>query len=232
MTNTQLTDQELDEHLRRTLRTVAGTVEGESTAAPKRPRTARRVMVGLGAMAVAVPLAAGAFFGVGSEYVSQIPPDQPIVTGSVDGNRYWMVEAFHKDDCGQPVPGVELVVEDSNVLGREWNTHLMTYGNFPMQGCRYDPSDWLADTSRWDVSGAKVDDTFVWVVSVHPDVTAVRVTVDGTSQDLDVHSVDGAGYALFEIPPDITTYTVEMVIGGAVVPGSSETRTYPDFIPE
>lgn len=233
MTRKPRSELELDEHLRRTLRAVAATVEAGSIAAPKRRRTGRRVMVGLGAAAVAVPLAAWAVVGVGPEYVDEIPPDNPIVTGSVDGSRYWMVEAFHKDDCGKPFPGVELVVEDRNIIGREWDTHLITYGNLAMEGCRYDPpSNRGAEPSRWDSSAALVDGTFVWVAAVHPDVTGVRVTIDGSSEEVEVHPVDEAGYAVYEVPEDIMTYTVEVLVDGEVVPGSAETRTTPDFIPE
>ncbi len=42
------------------------------------------VMIGLGAVAIAVPLAAGAFSGVGPEYVDKLPPDNVIV-GDVRG---------------------------------------------------------------------------------------------------------------------------------------------------
>jgi hypothetical protein len=34
--------------------------------------------------------------------------------------------------------------------------------------------------------------------------------------------VDGAGYALFEVPKDVETYTAELLINGEVVPGSAE----------
>ena len=224
MTDKRMTGPDLDEHLRRTLRAVAATVAGEPAVEHESQRSRRRMWVGLGAVAVAVPLAAGAFYGVGSEYVDKIPPDNVIVAGSVDGNRYWMVEAFHKDVCGKPTPGVELLLEDSNLVGQEWNTHLITYGN--VKGCNYDISDELANPSQWDRSGALVDDTMIWVVGVHPDITAVRATVEGSRQTVPVHRVDGAGYAVFEVP-EKAELTVALVIDSEVVPGSEKTWPIP-----
>ncbi len=228
MTNTHLVDPEFDQHLRRTLHEVAAKVEDAPTVAPEKRRSRRRAMVGLGAAAVAVPLAAGAIMGIGSEYVDELPPGNVIVTGSIDGSRYWMVEAFHKDDCGKPFPGVELVIEDSNIVGQEWNTLGMSFGSFPVQGCSYDNSDWLADPSRWDISGTFLDESFVRMIAVHPLITAVRVTIDGSPQSVAVHRVDGAGYGIFEVPPDSTKYTVELLIDGEVVPGSRSTRAVPE----
>ncbi len=39
--------------------------------------------------------------------------------------------------------------------------------------------------------------------------------------------VDGAGYALYEVPKDLETYTAELVIGDDVVPGSREVQRVP-----
>jgi hypothetical protein len=222
MTSKQLTDAQLDQRLRRTLRAVAATVDGEPTAAPKRRRIPRGIMVGLGASAIAVPLAAGAFYGVGSEYVDQIPPKDPIVAGSIDGNRYWVVESFHSDDCDKPYPGVELISEESNILGREWNTIGVSYGE--ERRCGVDVSEALADAALWDGGGTFVGDGFVWIVGVHPDVTSVRSTIDGSIQRVAVHPVDGAGYAVIELPEDTTQFSVELLIDGEVVPGSKQTR--------
>ena len=63
--------------------------------------------------------------------------------------------------------------------------------------------------------------------AVHPDVTAVRITADDYTEDLPVYPVDGAGYALFEIPKDMHEYTAELLIDGRVVPGSVEEQTVP-----
>lgn len=228
MTNTHLVDPEFDQQLRRTLHEVAAKVEDAPAVAPEKRRSRRRAMVGLGAAAVSVPLAAGAIMGIGSEYVDELPRGNVIVTGSIDGSRYWMVEAFHKDDCGKPLPGVELVIEDNNIIGQEWNTLGTSFGNLPLQGCSHDNSDWLTDPSRWDISGTFLDETFVQVIAVHPNITAVRVTIDGFPQTVAVHRVDGAGYGTFEVPSDSTEYTVELLIDGEVVPGSRNTRAVPE----
>lgn len=117
MTNTLL-EPELDQHLRRTLRAVAATIEDEPTAATRKRRPSRRTLVSLGAVAVAVPLAAGAIIGIGPEYVDTIPPDNVIVADSLDGIRYWVVESFHTDECDNPLAGVEIVIEEDNIIGR------------------------------------------------------------------------------------------------------------------
>jgi len=94
MTNL-LTGLELDQRLRRTLRAVADTVETvetEPAAVATRRRPGRRALFGLGAVAIDVPLAAGAMIRIGPEYVHRIPPEDVIVAGSVDGDRCWMVE--------------------------------------------------------------------------------------------------------------------------------------------
>jgi len=77
---------------------------------------------------------------------------------------------------------------------------------------------YLADPALYNGGGSEVGDSFVWLWAVHPDVTAVRITAEGSSEDLPVYAVDGAGYALYEIPSDITTYTAELLIGDDVCP--------------
>ena len=68
----------------------------------------------------------------------------------------------------------------------------------------------------------------MWIWAVHPDVTTVRVTADGEAEDLRVYQVDGAGYALYEVPKGLETYTAELLIGGDVVPGSREVQRVPE----
>jgi hypothetical protein len=55
----------------------------------------------------------------------------------------------------------------------------------------------------------------------------VRITADGSSQDLPIYAIDGAGYALYELPEGLTTYTAELLIGDDVVPGSAELQRVP-----
>jgi len=76
-----------------------------------------------------------------------------------------------------------------------------------------------------------VGDTFLLLYAVHPDVTAVRVTTDSATQEVEVHRLNGAGYAVFEVPPETTQYNVELLIDGDVVPGSTQTRAVPEPLP-
>ena len=236
MTHRKLTDPELDQHLRRTLQAIAATVDEQTPAASRSRRCrARPVIVGLAAVAVAVPLAAAAVVGLGPEYVDTMPPDDVVVAGDVDGRRYWLVQSFHTDACGLPVPGVELVLEESNLIGREWNTAGISYGEprapgsgGRTEGCGYDVSAAMRNPAVSYSGGIFSGDTFLQMYAVHPDVSAVRVTIGGSSQVVAVHPVDGAGYAVFEVPPDAATYTVELLVDGTVVPGSTTTRDVPD----
>jgi len=236
MTNSLLSEAELDERLRRTLRAVALTIEEVPPTKSLKRRTPRRTMVGLGAVVVAIPLAAGAVIGFGPEYVDKIPPEGVIVAGSIDGDRYWMVEAFHTDFCDNPEPGVEIVIEDSNIMGQEWSTIGVTYGQPRWQDdggwCGYDRSRYLGDPSRSNSGGVFMGDAFLWAGGVHPDVTAVRATIDGTAEQVEVHPWKGAGYYVIEVPPDTTEYTVELLIDGEVVPGTSQTRPFPERPPD
>lgn len=220
------TDAQLDQHLRHVLQTVANTVTAEEnhvTAPASRRRTShhrRRAGLIIGAAAIPVALAAAAVIRSGPEYVDQIPRDTIIVTGSVDGSEYLLVET-RRTACGKPVQGVELVEEFENLLGSEWNTIGVEYGE-RIDECRVDTKRYLANPALYNDGGTQVGDSMVWTWAVHPDITGVRITTDRDVQDLRVHTVDGAGYALFEVPKNVKTYTAELLINGDVVPGSTE----------
>ena len=220
--------QEIERRVRDALFAVAETVT-EHSAAPARParRSKRRWRIGLGLGAVAVPLvfAASAFVRQGPEYVDTIPPETIVLEGSVDGSRYLLVESRRTDRCGRPVTGVELVEERENLLGSEWSTTGTAYGE-PNECESYEATArYLADPSLYDDGGTIVGNTMVWTWAVHPSVTAVRVAADDYVKDLPVHRVDGAGYALFEVPKEQRDFTAELLIGATVVPGSSETHS-------
>ena len=92
----------------------------------------------------------------------------------------------------------------------------------PARTLRLHRAAYLRDPSLYNDGGAQVGDSFVWLWAVHPDVTGVRITLpDGTVEDLPVHPVDGAGYAVYEVP-HVDGYIAELVIGDDVVPGSRE----------
>jgi hypothetical protein len=242
MNDTQHPDT-VEQRLRHTLHTVAETVTEDSlataTASPvaassaslvtTKPHRRRRIALGAGAVAVPLALAAFAIVRQGPEYVDTIPPEDIVMTGSVDGSRYLLVESDRTDDCGQPVTGVELVEETENLIGSEWNTTGYQYGEYTDTRCGYvnDTSRYLENPALFNDSGAEVGDSFVWVYAVHPEIDAVRITAGDYTKDLRIYQVDGAGFAAFEIPKDLDEYTSELLIDGRVVPGSEEVREVP-----
>ena len=70
--------------------------------------------------------------------------------------------------------------------------------------------------------GQKIGDSMVRIWAVHPDVIGVRITSSADVETPPVHTVDGAGYALLEVPPGVATYTAELLINGEVVRGTAE----------
>jgi hypothetical protein len=216
--------------VRHTLHTVAETLTEDAspatnqTTVTRKPHRRGRFALGVGAVAIPLALAAAAIVREGPEYVDTIPPQDIVTRGSVDGSRYLLIESDRTNNCGQPITGVELVEEKRNPLGSEWNTTGYEYGELTDTGktCGLvnDTSRYLRNPALFDASGAEVGDSFVWVYSVHPDVTAVRITSGDFIKELKVYGVGGAGYAPFEIPKDMNEYTFELLINGQVVPGS------------
>jgi len=221
-----LTDLDLESRLRRDLSIVADTVTGEPVARSSRRRR-RWLAIGAGVVAVPVLATAAAVVRSGPEYVDTIPPETIVMRGEIDGDTYLMVETRRQTECGQPATGIEIVEEDENILGSEWNTVGYEYGAVAGR-CRPDPS-WLRDPARSDSGGTEVGDSFLWVWAVHPDVTSVRITTDDGVDDLTPYTVDGAGYAVYEIPSDVETYTVELMIGDEPVPGTLEQKRVPQY---
>lgn len=229
MNGTQ-TPETVERRVRQALHIVAETITEDAFAGTTQPtvrrRSRRRRRIALGVAAVAIPLAvaASAVVRQGSEYVRPIPPEQIVMSGSVDGSRYLLIESERSDECGDPVTGVELVEGSENLLGSEWNTQGFEYGEQVEKDCGYvnDTSRYLENPALFNASGSMVGDSFVWVYAVHPDVTAVRITSGDYTKDLKVYEVDGAGYAPFEIPDDMDEYTSELLIDGQVVPGSEQ----------
>lgn len=217
-----------EQRLRHDLHTIAGTLTNVAPA--PRPHVKRRKhhkkMIALGVGAIfAIPAAAGAgILNVGPEYVDKIPQSSIVMEGSVDGSRYLLVESRRTGECGEPVTGVETVEEKKNLIGSEWNTAVTEYGEVKDTDCGYvnDTSRYLKNPALFNEGGLMVGDSFLWMFAVHPEVTTVRITGDDYRKDLKVYEVDGAGYAIFEVPKDMDEYTSELLIGGQVVPGSEE----------
>jgi hypothetical protein len=230
------THDSLENQIRHTLHTVAQTVtetthpQAAPRAVPARTRGGRRrkwsLIAGAGAVTVPLTLAAAVYIQTGPEYVDTIPANTIIAQGEIDGDRYLLVET-RRTECGEPVTGVELVEEDENLLGSEWNTIGEQYGERSGDPCSLDTSRYLANPALYNDGGTTVGNSFVWLWAVHPDITAVRITSDGSSEDLPIYAVDGAGYALYEVPEGLTTYTAELLIGDDVVPGSTEVQRVP-----
>ena len=151
-----------------------------------------------------------------------------VLRGDIDGDSYLVVESRRTHCEGQEqVTGIEVVEEDENILGSEWNTVLYSYADVGGGGCRPAMAAWLRDPALSSSGGSEVGGTFLWVWAVHPDVTSVRITTDDDVVDLAPYSVDGAGYALYEVPKDVETYTVELMIGDSPVPGTREEKQVP-----
>jgi hypothetical protein len=226
MNTSTLPDPDLEERLRTTLHAVASTVEDMPGATTPGNR-GRRLALAVGAVGITTAVAAAAVIRMGPEYVDVLPPDNVVVAGEADGGRYWLVEMTRTVGCPEPPTGVELIKENSNLVGQEWNTSGLGYGEPVDQGCRYDASAALRDPATAYSGGSFSGDTFLVTYAVHPDVTAVRLTIDGNTTTVPVHDVDGAGYSIFEVPAGTDSYTVELLIGDTPVPGSRQTRAVP-----
>lgn len=230
MTTDELTiDPELDRRLRRTLQAVADTVPDApdvvAFAPPTRRRGRRRALVAAGCGLVAVPLAAFMYGRLTGEYVQELPPPGVIQSGEIDGIRYWLVESFHEDVCGERMEGAELLSDARNQVGQEWNSGGLAYG-VPVDdvpGCQtFDEDPWLADPSRAAVSWMRLggspndsEESGPWggMVAVHPTVRYVTVHAEG----LPVQRVPttplpdeptGPRYAAMALPEDAATVSV------------------------
>lgn len=214
-------DHTLDDHLRRTLAAVAATVQEGAVAhpAPARSRRRRRLLIGAGVTIAAIPLAAAAIVRSGPEYVDQIPPPNPIISGSLDGERYWVVDGRESPRCEGHPSGIELMAEDSNLVGQEWSTVGSVFGA-PTEGdgCAplhpTDPPDYTYFTD----GGIKVGDGMLWHGALHRDVDQVRVTLGGDEPfDAETFEHEGRTYYVVEVPPGAATFTVDYLVDGEVV---------------
>lgn len=225
-------DPALDARLRRTLSAVAATVtdappatiepeqrllaKSASVTRSPRDRGRRRRWLAIGLASAVVPLAAFTTLAIGPEYVDQIPPKNAFITGVEDGERYWVVPSFHKDSCGRTF-GVELMIESNNIIGKEWNTAGIAYGEpsedvaAPGLGCYvYDEARWLTDPGRVSrlrqrLGGKDQDGDWITLIAVHPTVTTLRVSQDGrVTRDVQTQAMpgrpDGPRYAVFTTP--------------------------------
>jgi hypothetical protein len=215
-------DHLLDQHLRRTLVAVAATVqegpaeEADLVRLPSRRR--RRLLVGAGVTIAAVPLAAAALVRFGPEYVDRMPPASPIVTGSLDGERYWVVDGRESPRCQGFPSGVELVAEEHNVVGQEWNTVGSFFGEPTEDGCAPRLPEEGPEYTYYSDGGLLVGDGMVWMGALHPDVDRVRVSLGGGKPfDAETFGHEGGRYYVLEVPPGTGAFTVEYLVDGEVV---------------
>jgi hypothetical protein len=214
-------EHELEQHLRRTLATVAATVHegpaGDSVPVP-RARRRRRLLVGVGVTIAAIPLAAAAVVRFGPEYVDRLPPANPIISGSLDGERYWVVDGREIPRCAGSASGIELIAEENNLVGQEWNTVGGFFGPPTRDGCAPPhaavPPEYTYDSD----GGVMVGDGMLWMGALHPDVDQVRVSLAGAEPfDATTFEHEGGTYYVLEVPPDTSTFTVDYLVDGEVV---------------
>lgn len=220
---TRLDDEHnLDEHLRRTLAAVAATVqEGSadgSVPVPPHSRRRQRLLVGAGGAIAAILLAAAAVVRFGPEYVDEIPPANPIVSGHLDGERYWVVDGRQIPHCEGFPSGVELIAEEDNVVGQEWDTGGSFFGEPTADGCAPRPTEGLPEDTYYSDGGLMVGDGMLWMGALHRDIDQVRVSL-GSGEPFDAVTFrhEGGTYFVLEVPPGTATFTVAYLVDGEVV---------------
>lgn len=224
MTTSLENDDELDQHLRRVLAAVAATVQVEPdreaarTTARPRPRRRRRLLVAAGVSVAAIPMAAAAVVRFGPEHVDEIPPTDPIFSGSVEGERYWVVDGRDTLQCEDSPSGVELIVEQHNVIGQEWNTTGVVFGDPTKGGCAAPPSQSPPEDTYWADGGVMIGNAMLWMGALHPEVDEVRADFGGGPFDVEKFDHEGADYFVLEVPPGTKTFTVDYLVDGRVLP--------------
>lgn len=221
--NTRLDhEHELDQHLRRTLAAVAATVHetpaDASIPVPRHARRRRQLLVGAGVTIAAIPLAAAAVVRFGPEYVDRIPPANPIISGNLDGERYWVVDGREVPRCEGLPSGIELIAEEGNVPGQEWNTVGAFFGPPSRDGCA-PRGESLPPSYTYDSDGGVViGDGMLWFGALHPEVDQVRVSLAGSEPfNVEPFEHEGGTYYLVEVPPGVAEFTIEYLVDGKVV---------------
>lgn len=221
------TDLELDRHLRRTLAAVAATVHDEPTRAPVRTVRSRkrRLLAGVGIGIAAIPLAAAAIVNFGPEYVDEIPPPNPIISGSIDGERYWVVDGRAVEGCEGSPSGIELIAEEDNLVGQEWNTSGAVFGEPTTDGCAPTTTTEPPENTFYYDGGVVVGDGMLWMGALHPVVDEVRADLGQGPRDIETFEHEGGSYFLLEVPPGTETFTIEYFVDGQVLAAPSGEST-------
>ena len=180
--------------------------------------------MGVGVTIAAIPLAAAAVVRFGPEYVDRIPPANPIVSGSLDGERYWVVDGRDTPSCQGSPSGVELIAESHNLVGQEWNTIGSVFGEPTANGCAPGRADESPSHTYYSDGGLVVGDGMLWLGALHPDVDEVLVSLDhGEPFAAETFEHEGGVYFVLEVPPGPATFEVDYLVDGQVVgPPSGE----------
>jgi hypothetical protein len=211
-------DPELDQRLRRALAAVAATVDEDPSPAEEPRRSRRRLAITAGATIAALPLAAGAWVQFGPEYVDRIPPANPIISGSLDGERYWVVDGREDPACEGSPSGIELIAEEDNTVGQEWNTVGYIFGEPTANGCAPNEANDPPEHTYYHDGGSTVGDGMLWAGALHPDVDQVRVSLGGDDPfEADVFEHEGDNYYVLEVPPGTHTWTIDYLVDGQVL---------------
>ncbi len=217
------TDEDLERHLRRTLTAVAATVTEEPIKATASTSRRRRLLVAAGVTVAAVPLAAAAIVNFGPEYVDEIPPPNPLVSGSIDGERYWVVDGRVPDHCEGSPSGVELIAEEDNLVGHEWNTVGAVFGEPTSDGCAPTEPTGRPEDTYYSDGGVVAGAGMLWMGALHPDVDEVRADLGQGPKDVETFEHEGGTYYVLEVSPGTATVTIEYLVDGRVlVPPSGE----------
>lgn len=226
------TEDELAQRIRRTLDAVAATVQHDpehhgALRAGSGGRHRRTLLVGAAVTVAAIPLAAAAVLRTGPEFVDRIPPEDPILSGSLDGERYWVVDGRVAEVCQGSPSGIELIREGINTVGQEWDTVGAFFGEPDTDGCPPDQPREPASFTHYADGGVKVaGGGMIWLGALHPEVDQVLVTLgDAEPVDAEIFQHEGGSYYVLEVPGEVSTFTVDYLIDGAVVAPPAGERT-------
>lgn len=247
-------DERLDAHLRRTLITVAATIPDTDPAAlvtfrPRR-RPRRLTLAGVAAIAIGA-LTAVAWNKFDEGEIDRIPVEAAVLSGTSDGFDWWVIPSAaiegHTNPCGEPMPGVEIVSDDANKPGLEWNTGGVSYGEpsglaiYTCNGDEHevDEAAWLGDPHLSDGLFTRLGDNdnpnspWITVFAVHPSVTELEITIDN-DPPLDTRTVAlptrprGPRYAAAALPADACNVTIQFLDDGTPIAGATVTRNLCD----
>ena len=164
-------------------------------------------------------------------------PETAVFSGTIEGHRWWVQPFTQPDACGGTAPlwGTSTISDASNWPGKEISYGAVLYGE-PVSTdrgvCAGDTAAWLEDPTKitsalsFLSNGGEPGVATAWSVLVAPDVTAVRVSIDGNVQpELTVATKDLAPggevprVAAFALPAGVNTVRLEAVTAdGRVMP--------------